>query len=211
MKAKTVRSRKVAPTTTTAISALWIVLGVAALAALGTAIATVTGRYLWVFGEADNRLPLDYMPQILQAEPFEGTEAWLSNAPLWLRLTSSVSSFIALAILILAGRYIHRVLDGIAMGAPFGNRVLKSWKSLSSVLIFGGVAQGLANTLTFVALYQISFGSSGPAHIGTDLQAFAIDLPQWPWWTLLLGIVTQALFLAFKSGAKLEEDTTGLV
>lgn len=208
---KPVRPKKIETATTTAVSAIWIVLGMASLATIGTIVATITGRYIWIFGDGDTRIPLDHMPQILQADPFEGQEAWLIDAQLWVRLVGSVGNLIALAILVLTGVFLHRVITGIALSKPFSLDVLKSWKTLSMILILGGAAQGIANTLTFAVLYKIAFSNPDTSALGTSLQVLSLDLPQWPWWTILLGIVAQALYGAFKTGAQLEQDVTGLV
>ncbi len=159
-------ARAYARGTTVAITAIWAVLSVAGLFALNTATAVISGRMWWLLDGYDNRLPLDYLPQIKQAESLAGSEAWLIDVPLWIRLISSAGSLISVAVLVTAGIVLHRIVFSHPTTEALGT---------------------------------------------TNLQTLILDAPAWPWWTLLFGVVAQAISLAFKSGAKLEKEVSGLV
>ncbi len=103
-------ARAYARGTTVAITAIWAVLSVAGLFALNTATAVISGRMWWLLDGYDNRLPLDYLPQIKQAESLAGSEAWLIDVPLWIRLISSAGSLISVAVLVTAGIVLHRIV-----------------------------------------------------------------------------------------------------
>lgn len=204
-------TKKIEPATTTAISGLWIVLGAASLFALGNAFSIISGRVLFSDANSDPRLPLERLPQLLQAAPFPGETAFLTDAPLWLRLLCAGGTLVSIGIFILSGVYLRRVIQNLSLGKPFAPAVLHNWKSLSLVLVVGSMLQGLIEVASFGAIMLIT-SSSAPNDIwGSNVQSLGVALPNWPWWTLLLGIVTQAILVAFKSGAQLEKDVVGLV
>lgn len=211
MTSKSARPRKTEPATTTAISAIWLVIGVAAIYAALTALAIMTGRGLLAVTGEDALLPLSTLPQLIQADPAEGHQAWLSDAPLWLRLLCSVGTVTSCIILVLCGIYLRRVIQGLAAGRFFAAEVLESWRKLSLVLVLGAIIQGVAETAAFAAIFWITTTANPNEIWGSNLQGLGIDLPHWPWWTLLLGVVGQAIYGAFKSGAQLEKDVVGLV
>ncbi len=203
--------KKIEPATTTAISALWIVLGAASLFAFGNAIAIIFGRVLFSDAESDPRLPLEHLPQLLQATPFAGESAFLVSAPLWLRLLCAGGTLVSVGIFILSGVYLRRVIQHLSLGKPFAPAVLSNWKRLSLVLFLGAVLQGTIETISFGAITLITTTADPNAIWGSNVQSLGVALPHWPWWTLLLGIIAQAISVAFQSGAELEREVTGLV
>lgn len=205
------RPKKIESATTTAVSAIWLVIGIAALAAAGTALTIITGRTILTFGDADPHLPLSQLPQLLQADPVAGHQALLSDAPLWLRLLCSVGTVVSCVILCLSGIHLRRVIQGLAQGRFFSHGVLNNWKRLGFVLTLGAIVQGTAETLAFAGIFWITTTENPNEIWGSNLQGLSVDFPHWPWWTLLLGIIAQAIYGAFKSGAQLEKDVTGLV
>ncbi|PPH43116.1 hypothetical protein C5D09_15135 [Rathayibacter sp. AY1C9] len=199
---------------------LLIVAVFSVLTALLQTWTVTTGRTLLVFGGADGRLPLRSLPQLLQAEPREGTAPTLADAALSLRLLGALPSLLQAVTIVLAAVFLLRVLRGIAAGRPFDPFVLANWRRLSLALLIGGVAQGLADTAAGLYLSSgigLLFAAGRvtdeqrDAFLGGDYQAIGTNLPQWPVPVLLAGVVALALTAAFRAGAKLERDVDGVV
>ena len=202
-KARTIE-KKIEPATTTAISALWLVLGAASIFALANAIAIISGRVLFSDAESEARLPLEHLPQLLQATPFAGESAFLVDAPLWLRVLCASGTLVSIGIFVFSGIYLRRVMKNLSLGMPFAPAVLRNWKLLSLALVLGALIQGTLETLSFGAITLITTTADPNAIWGSSLQSLGVALPQLPWWTFMLGIVAQAISVAFRSGAELD-------
>ncbi|MFP7761857.1 hypothetical protein [Marisediminicola sp. LYQ85] len=180
-------------------------------------VTILTGRTLLTFGGADGRLPLEHLPQLLQADLRQGSSGTLADADLLLRILSATPALIETMIIVAATVFLLRALRRIASSEPFHPMVLRHWKLLASILIGGGILQGLADTAAGAYLFtHISVTAQfDPAQrnefLGGDYVAIGTNLPQWPVTTIVAGFVALALMTAFRSGAKLERDVDGVV
>jgi len=97
--------------------------------------------------------------------------------------------------------------------APFSSAVQRGWEKLASVLVFGGILQTVAGTIAVAVLSSLVQagmpGGGGP--FGASYSAIGINGPDVPWMLILLGIIAGALALAFREGARLEEEVAGVV
>lgn len=190
------------------------------LASLVRAITIITGRTLFAFGGADGRLPLVYLPQLLQADLREGATGTLTDAALSLRLLGAVPSLVEVAVIAVAAVALLRVVKGVSRAEPFGATVLANWRLLTLALLGGGILQGLADTVANVYLSSsigllLGAGRVTPEQrlefLGGDYSGIGVNLPQWPLAIIVAGLVALALDAAFRAGARLERDVDGVV
>jgi hypothetical protein len=184
------------------------------------AFTVVTGRYVLSLGGADSRMPLDSLPQLLQADLREGASGTLADADLLLRVLGALPSVLHAVTIAVAVVFLLRALLGIAAGRPFDRSVLVDWRILSIALLAGGIAQGLADTTAMLYLNTrigLLFGAGrvmpdeADAFLGGDYQAIGTNLPQWPVYLIIGGLVALALTTAFRAGARLEREAEGVV
>jgi len=96
--------------------------------------------------------------------------------------------------------------------APFSSAVQRGWEKLASVLVFGGILQTVAGTIAVAVLSSlVQAGMPGGGPFGASYSAIGINGPDVPWMLILLGIIAGALALAFREGARLEEEVAGVV
>ena len=199
--------------TSFALLALWLVVGGAVIGNLGQATAIVAGRSLLAFGDIDPRLPITFLPQLLQAELRNGGTGYLVDVPLWLRIMC-VSPLVANSITVfLAALLIAAIIRKIAIGQPFDSRVIRNWKWLSAVLIIGSSVKGLLDAAAGRSIYNLASPDdvAGGFPLGADYMGISVDLPHWPILMMLLGVIAAALAIAFRSGARLESEVDGVV
>ncbi|WP_440711296.1 hypothetical protein [Herbiconiux sp. YIM B11900] len=199
---------------------LLVVAGFVVLGDLMQAFTVVTGRFLLALGGADPRMPLDSLPQLLQAELREGASGTLADADLLLRVLGALPSVLHAVTIAVAVVFLVKALEGIAAGRPFDRRVLVDWRILSIALLAGGIAQGLADTAAVLYLNTrigLLFGAGlvtpdeTDAFLGGDYRAIGTDAPQWPVYLVIGGLVALALTTAFRAGARLEREAEGVV
>lgn len=190
------------------VVALWVVL-----VDITTVITVSTGHSLFAFGGADGRLPLTFLPQINQAALHTGTTGTLADADLGLRLLSAAPSLANAVIAVLAAFFLILILDNIATGHSFERPVLRLWKYLAIALLVGG---GVQSILVFGAWAYLTIGithtnSDRIELLGGDYQVLSTHLPDLPIALLLGGLISLALTLAFRAGARLEQEVDGIV
>lgn len=195
-----------------------LVATLTALGAVGTAIMTVTGRYLFAIGATDPRRSLTELPQMFRADLREGATGTLADLDLGMRVLGAVPSAIHAATVVLAAWLLLRVLRGVSGGTPFSGQVLNSWSRLSVVLLAGGVLQAVVDTAAVVylsrrvgLLYGTATFDESRAFLGGDYEGINIGVPDWPIPILVAGLVALALTTAFRAGARLERDVDGVV
>jgi hypothetical protein len=204
---------------------LLLVMTWTVLADASRALTTITGRYLFLVGEGDPRLPLADLPQLADAEPAAGATGTLADADLLLRILGALPSLIHGVTVVLAIAWLLRALRGIAQGEPFHAFVVANWRRLAITLLVGGAAQGIADVaahaylsagLGFGALFGAvgTFSAGEPqasAFLGGDYASISSRGATWPVDLLLAGLVALALTAAFRAGARLVEDADGVV
>lgn len=201
-------------------AALLIVATFTVMSDVTQAITIMTGRVLFALGGSDGRLPLNHLPQLLQADLRAGASGTLADADGWLRVVCAVPSLIHAVTIVLGTVFLLRALRGIAQARPFDLYVLTNWRRLSVVLLAGGVLHGLADTVATVYLASgigLLFGSGRVSSeqqelfLGGDYQGVGTNIAQWPIPVIIAGLIALALAAAFQAGARLEKETDGVV
>lgn len=192
---------------------VWIV---AVMAAIGSALevfTTITGRVVFALNGADPRLPLTSLPQINQAELREGATGYAVDAPIWLRTLCATPAMLYVLVALFAAVLITRALFGIAASRPFSPAVRRNLTVLSLILIIGGVLYGVLDTIAGRTIYDVatSFTQGVQFPLGADYAVTSTNVPRWPFFMIITGVVGLALSTAFKAGARLEEEADGLV
>ena len=199
--------------TNTALVAVWIVAGGAILTNLIQLTITATGRFIFFFWESDTRMPITALPQVLHADLAAGTDGYLSDVPGWLRALCATPTVANTLTVLLAAILVAGIIQKIAHGQPFNQRVVRNWKLLSFLLVIGGALEGVLDTVAGQSL----MGSNGQAdengafELGAQHVILIIDSPQWPVLLMLCGVISAALAIAFRSGARLETEVDGVV
>jgi hypothetical protein len=187
---------------------------------LSLAATTISGHVLIEFGGANGDLPLKDLPLLLQADLSPGGHGTLASADLSLRLVAALPSVIHAAAFLFATILLLRALASIRDGAAFRPSALRNWRTLSVVLLVGGIAQGLAATAGWLYLGSrigLLFGTGlvsdhdRDRFLGGSYQAIGLNLPQWPTALLIGGVVALALAVAFRAGARFEREADGVV
>jgi len=156
---------------------------------------------------------LTALPQILQADLAPGETGDLTDVDLRLRLLCALPTVINMVTIVLAGLLIAGIIARIQQGQPFSSAVQRGWQKLASVLGFGGILQTVAAVIAVAVLARLraSQGPNGGGAFGASYSGLGFNGPDVPWMLLLLGIIAGALALAFREGARLEEEVAGVV
>lgn len=207
------RQKQRTASTTIARIAVWVVAVIAVIHNAVQVYTIVSGHVLIAFGGADSRLPLTSLAQINQAELRGGGTGYLVDVPAWLRVLCSVPAFLNILVAVLAAILVVRIIRRIAVGQPFVPAVRRNWVALSAVLIVGGVLLGIADAVAGQVVFGVAsnFTFQPPFPLGADYQVLSVDVPRWPFFMILTGVVGLAISAAFKEGARLEEEADGLV
>lgn len=115
-------------------------------------ITITTGHALLAGGGTDGRLPLSFLPQLLQADLREGATGTLADAALSLRILCATPFLVQAIAITFATVALLRILKGVAWARPFSTDVLKNWRLLTLALLGGGVLQGVMDTVANVYL-----------------------------------------------------------
>lgn len=198
-----------------ALLILGAVVTVAALADLIGVFNMTTGLFIInaLTGDRAHHQPLTTLPQFLQAELTPGTTGDLTDLGLGTRLLCATPTAINLVTIVLAGLLVAGIISRIQKGQPFSAAVLRGWRRLGGVLVVGGGLQ------TVMAMVAVGVLASMVAHedvhpslvFGASYSGISINGPDVPWMLLLLGIIAGAIALAFREGARLEEEVVGVV
>lgn len=196
-----------------AVALVLVAAGLAASGSLLQAWMTVTGRFLWTGGGADPRQPIEFLPQLLQADVREGFSFYLEDLPVWLRAAAAGPALIYAITVTLAAVLVARMLRTIASGDAFGPGVRRPLGGLSLTLLGGGVLHGLADTAAWWLLLRNLPRLSEERGEGysSALQGIGYDLPDWPVMLIVLGLIAAALTIAFRQGARLREEMAGVI
>ena len=164
-------------------------------------------------GDLARHQSLTTLPQILQAELAPGETGDLTDVDVRLRLLCAVPTVINMVTIVLAGLLIAGIITRIQKGQPFSSSVQRGWQRLAFVLGFGGILQTVAAVIAVAVLARLraSQGPNGGGAFGASYSGLGFNGPDVPWMLLLLAIIAGALALAFREGARLEEEVAGVV
>lgn len=199
-----------APAVRVGIAAVWTALVLALLGSLTSFVTVLTGRVLFASGGAEQRLPLTSLPQVVQAELQEGYTGFLTDVPLWLRLFCASPLVVEAVMIAAAGLLVARILRSIGSGDPFGPQVISALRRVAVVLLAGGFLQGILDLAAGRVLWNVSTDFT-TVNIFDRYAVLNYAGPQWPWLLILLGVIAAALAVAFRQGARLQEETVGIV
>ena len=199
--------------TNIALVAVWIVAGGAVLANLIRLSITLTGRFIFFFWEPDTRMPITALPQVQQADIAAGTDGYLTDVPSWIRLLCATPTITNTLTVLLAAIFVAGIIRKIAHGQPFDKKVIRNWKILGFVLVIGGTIQGVLDTVAGQSLMGANgqADENGAYELGVQYLILIISTPRWPVLLMLLGVISAALAIAFRSGAQLEREVEGVV
>lgn len=105
---------------------------------------------------------------------------------------------------------LSRLLTAVAPDGAFGARSRRTLSILGIIGLSGGILLFGVGVLSWILgrSWLPPDPSAGPYQIAMVNQ---FPFPQWPLTFLLIGIVASALSVAFKTGARMEEDLEGVV
>lgn len=196
----------------------WALIGVAALmvvADLIQATALATGRVLVSAGGANPRLSLDGIPHLFTSEARAGTVEALSDTALSSRALLTVPSLLHAAVVVATTVLVLQIVRAVAANEPFSAPTLRRWRRLALVLLIGGTAQVIADSVAnthLITTIESYYGGdrSTPAEqammLGGDFAPVGANIL-----VIAAGLVALALTAAFRSGARLAKDVDGLV
>ena len=199
--------------TNIALVAVWIVAGGAVLANLIRLSVTLTGRFIFFFWEPDTRMPITALPQVQQADIAAGTDGYLTDVPSWIRVLCATPTITNTLTVLLAAIFVAGIIRKIAHGQPFDKKVIRNWKILGFILVIGGTIQGILDTVAGQSLMRAEGfpDENGNFELGAEYVILVVNSPQWPILLMLLGVISAALAIAFRSGARLEIEVEGVV
>lgn len=166
-----------------------------------------TGRAL--LSSQDFLLSLDALPQLQQAEPAGDQVIHLVDLPLWVRFLAFAPRTIIGVVAVWAALVTTKVLITIAAARPFEQSTARRVRTLGLVLSLGGTAAGLLDTTAMLVFSTTMAGDydNGWSSVYSGL-SFTAD---WPWALIITGVVVVAASAAFTEGARLQQESDGVV
>ncbi|PQZ95814.1 hypothetical protein CQ018_00480 [Arthrobacter sp. MYb227] len=199
--------------TNIALVAVWIVAGGAILANLIQLSITLTGRFIFFFWEPDTRMPITALPQVLRADVRFDADGYLTDVPSLIRALCATPTVTNTLTVLLSAIFVAGIIRKIAHGQPFDKKVVRNWKILGFVLVIGGTIEGILDTVAGQSLMGAEGfpDENGNFELGAEYMILVVNSPQWPILLMLLGVISAALAIAFRSGARLEIEVEGVV
>lgn len=199
--------------TNIALVAVWIVAGGTILANLIQLSITLTGRFIFFFWEPDTRMPITALPQVLRADVQFDADGYLTDVPSWIRALCATPTATNTLTILLSAIFVAGIIRKIAHGQPFDKKVIRNWKILGFILVIGGTIQGILDTVAGQSLMRAEGfpDENGNFELGAEYVILVVNSPQWPILLMLLGVISAALAIAFRSGARLEIEVEGVV
>lgn len=189
---------------TWAVAAVWVCAGILALAAVGAAAMLAKGSYLATFGGASPDLDVVRMGLLDEATPTEGLDPVLADIPVGNRLLFAVAPLVTAASWVIAAVLVTRVLREIGAGRPFGATVVRSLPRVALVLGAGALANLGADVVATVAF----IASPRANELFSTMSSESFDFPGT---TFVCAVLIGALGVAFRQGAAMEHELSGLV
>ncbi len=200
-----------------------VAAAVAAVAAL-VLVMTLSARPLIVPpGAHDVYIPATVLPQVIQLEwadsshcgglaPGEscavtGTVVRAEEIPLGIRAVATLPQAIEAIAIVVALLAIRRALQRIAGGTPFAPAVQADLRTAAIALVAGTLTRTALHPVGLVLLMRWWDGLAVEGlGKGAGLQPVHFS---WP--LLVFGLVIGCLVVAFRAGARLEEDAAGVI
>lgn len=193
---------------------IWaVVVGWVTLELIGI-FSMTTGLMLGnaILGDRATHQPLTVLPQVLQAELAPGAAGDVTNVTLGFRLLCAAPYVLNVLIVVWAGVVFDRIIDDVGRGQPFSSAVQRAWQKLSGVLVWGGLAQTALSAVAVGIIYtNVQDGTNGRNLLGAEYSGLGLNGPDVPWMLIVLGIIAGALSIAFREGARLEDEVAGVV
>ena len=186
----------------------WVFLELIGIFSMTTGLLLVNA----IMGDRVSHQPLTVLPQVLQAVLAPGATGDATDVVLWLRLLCASPYVLNVVLVVLAGVVFDRIIDDVGRGQPFSSAVQRSWNRLASLLVWGGLAQTALSALAVgIIVANMQDGSNGRRLFGAEYSGLGLNGPDVPWMLIVLGIIAGALSIAFREGARLEDEVAGVV
>lgn len=154
--------------------------------------------------------PIEHVVELVFDYPGSRAAAglFIRDAPLDVRVITLLPVAVQAVVVVLLTITTARVLAAISRGAAFTARARRSLKVLSVVGIVGGLVQFGVGVLA----WKVGSGwlDLDPEDPGVRLYSH-MPFPEWPITLVIIGLLAAALGVAFRAGARLEEDLDGVV
>lgn len=192
---------------------VWLVAALVAIGEGALVFSITTGLVLGnaLAGDHTTHASINTLPQVSYFL-MDGDWGDLTDVDLKLRLLCASPVVVDLITVLLAAWLVTRIIDKIGAGASFTPDVPRAWRRLSTVLFTGGVTQGVLNAIALSAIQanpKSVLAPHAPAHASVTAVGFSTS--GWPWMLLVLGVIAGAIAVAFRQGARLQEDVDGVV
>lgn len=178
-----------------------------ALLALVAGWHAVTARVPISVGGAAGWLRIDQLPQVLDAADRDGTVLLVADLPVWLRLLAYAPQVLSGVCVALAATFGIRTVRAVRRGRPFAPSSIRGIVGAGAALALGGLAYGLIDTLASAAIYRNSLGDDWVS----AYEGLALSGGHWPVAQVAVGTAVLVLAGAFREGARLQNETRGLV
>lgn len=183
-----------------------IVIG-SGLVALVAGWHALTGRIPISLGGASPWPTVETLPQILQAESRDGDQLRVIDLPAWIRALAYAPGVLSGASAAGAALFGLRVVRAVRRGTPFTPGSIRALLAAGTVLSLGGALQGLVDTAASAALIHYS----GSPTWESMYSGIGVTGGIWPMGQIAVGLGLLALATAFREGARLQNETRGLV
>lgn len=190
-------------------------LALVALVGLGGALNAaaglwqmVTGRFLFALGGAYPYLTLGLLPQLLQAESTDGDQIRVIDLDLWIRALAWLPQVVAGVTLTLVALTVIRLLREIGASRAFDAATIRLVRRTGVFLVVGGL---LAGALDTTASFLFTYTQTGSEGWGATYHALGFTGGSWPIGQIVVGVVVLAVGIAFRDGARLQDEIDHVV
>ncbi len=183
--------------------------------------AALTARPLLLpAGGSDAYVGATVLPQVLQLDWLESshcgdladgeichtvsTSVRAEEIPLWIRAVAVTPQLLEAIAIVVALLAVRRALQYIAWGQPFAGQVRAGLRTAAVVLVVGTLVRTALHPVGLALLTQWWDGLDGGRAIG--MQPIYLSVP-----LLVGGLVLGSLGVAFREGARLQEDVAGVI
>lgn len=183
------------------VAGIWYAMQCAAILTGWTAMMVVPNLHGWV--------PPTALPQINQLEIAGMDRLTIDVVPYGIRVLGASAVACEGVALVYAVILVRRITVLISGGRPFDPRVSVAMARVSVVLVAGSILRGVLDVVTISAVHSW-FETLVVEHIHAAGGSLSTS-PEFPLALFVCGAVAGCLVVAFREGARLQEDAVGVV